>query len=239
MIDTVYVEMDAVVGKVLDHARPTDLVIILSDHGFTDFRRVAHVNSWLRQEGYLALFDPMRTEGRPLLQDVDFSRTQAYAVGFGGIYLNRAGRELEGHVSDADAAALREEIAGKLAEWRDPDSGKPIVHRVYRQEQAFHGPHTDKTPDLFIGFDHGYTASWQTALGGVPAETVEDNLKKWSGTHLVDPTLVPGILFTNRPLSTDSPSILDIAPTILKAAGFTDAELKQMDFDGRALEWSP
>ena len=37
--------------------------------------------------------------GADMFQDVDWSQTKAYAVGFGGIYLNLAGRETDGVVS--------------------------------------------------------------------------------------------------------------------------------------------
>ena len=41
------------------HARrgsgPDDLLVVMSDHGFTSWRRAFHLNSWLRDNGYLAL----------------------------------------------------------------------------------------------------------------------------------------------------------------------------------------
>ncbi len=90
-------------------------------------------------------------------------------------------------------------------------------------------------PDLFIGFNIGYRASWQTALGAAPEGLIEDNLKKWSGDHLFDPALVPGVLFMNKKTSDNSPSIYDITPTILKTLGFTSDEIKAGDFDGKPL----
>jgi len=52
-------------------------------------------------------------------------------------------------------------------------------------------------------------------LGAVPKEILEDNKKKWSGDHLIDPNLVPGVIFSNKKLSLKDPSIFDITPTIL------------------------
>jgi bisphosphoglycerate-independent phosphoglycerate mutase (AlkP superfamily) len=35
----------------------------------------------------------------------------------------------------------------------------------------------------------------------------------------VDPALVPGILLVNRPVNNPAPSLIDIAPTVLKFFG--------------------
>ncbi len=86
-----------------------------------------------------------------------------------------------------------------------------------------------------MGFNIGYRASWQTALGAVPAGLIEDNLKKWSGDHLFDPGLVPGVIFCNKKITTETPSIYDIAPTLLKITGRTADELKELEFDGKVL----
>jgi bisphosphoglycerate-independent phosphoglycerate mutase (AlkP superfamily) len=56
-------------------------------------------------------------------------------------------------------------------------------------------------------------------MGGVPAESFEDNDKKWAGDHAIDPGLVPGVLFVNRPLRATEPGLADLAPTILQALG--------------------
>jgi predicted AlkP superfamily phosphohydrolase/phosphomutase len=75
-------------------------------------------------------------------------------------------------------------------------------------------------PDLRAGNSLNYRVSWQTTLGGVPPDVLEDNRKAWSGDHCSnDPDLVRGILFSNRKLSKADPSMLDIAPTVLKVLG--------------------
>ena len=51
------------------------------------------------------------------------------------------------------------------------------------------GPYTDEAPDLVVNFAPGYRASWATALGGLGPTCFEDNVKKWSGDHIVDPLL--------------------------------------------------
>jgi len=236
MIEDCYRKMDHIVGVALASVREGDELIVLSDHGFTTFRRAAHVDSWLREHGYLVLRDRGASAGGPLFQDVDWSKTRAYALGFGGIYINTRGREPEGIVPpDETREELKREIAEKLKGWVDPETGAPIVRTVYLNQDIFKGPEAHLAPDLYIGFSNGYGASWQTALGASPKGLVEDNLKKWSGTHLVDPSLVPGVLFCNRRLIVSSPTLYDLAPTILRFMGFDEKRLSAEDLDGRSL----
>ena len=42
-------------------------------------------------------------------------------------------------------------------------------------------------------------------------------MRKWAGDHIIDPSLVPGILFMNRPFEAEGASLVDLAPTILAA----------------------
>jgi predicted AlkP superfamily phosphohydrolase/phosphomutase len=189
------------------------------------------VNTWLRRHGYLRLQDG-RTEGRAYGQDIDWTQTRAYALGIGGIYLNLKGREPQGVVDPGEEAqALRESIAAGLQELMDPKTGQSTIRRVYHAREVYQGPEAEHAPDLLIGFQRGYRSSWQTALGGAPPELIEDNLKKWSGDHIVDPELVPGILLVNRSVSLQTPHLVDVAPTVLKIVG---ADIPAA-MDGRAL----
>ncbi|MFC1590836.1 alkaline phosphatase family protein, partial [Candidatus Omnitrophota bacterium] len=231
-----YQKMDSILGEVMKKMDEDDLLIVLSDHGFDTFRRAIHVNKWLRDNGYLRLKDPQAASGRELLLDIDWSGTKAYAIGFGSIYVNQAGRESGGIVKPgSETEALKKELAEKLLKWQDEKYNKPVLSRVFAKEEIFWGPFLDEMPDLYLGSNIGYRASWQTALGAVPENAIEDNLKKWSGSHLFDPGLVPGILFINRPVTKKDPSIYDIAPTILKETGMPEDDIKACDFDGQPL----
>ncbi len=235
-IDEWYERMDAVLGDAMKHIGPQDTIIVLSDHGFNTFRRSVHINSWLMENGYLALKDPAATSGGPMFRDVDWSKTKAYALGFGGIYINQKGRERDGVVSPGkETEALKTEIIDEMKLWRDDRNNAMVIHHIYRNEEIFWGDYARQAPDLFVGFNIGYEASWQTALGEVPNVLIEDNLKKWSGSHLNDPSLVPGILLVNRKVAKQNPSIYDLPPTILKLIGYSTQELKNFDFDGSPL----
>lgn len=214
MIPDAYRRMDRLVGQALAALREGDTLIVLSDHGFVSFRRALHLNAWLREHGYLVLKDGVTTGG-PLFADVDWSKTRAYALGFGGIYLNIKGREPQGLVAEGQATALAAEIAAQLATWTDPaEPQQRVLHRVYRRDEIFRGPYAAQAPDLYIGAAAGYRVSWQTAIGAAPGPLLEDNLKPWSGDHLVDPELVPGILFSSRALFADGVAIGDVAGVI-------------------------
>ncbi|PYV98256.1 MAG: hypothetical protein DMG89_11695 [Acidobacteria bacterium] len=69
---------------------------------------------------------------------------------------------------------------------------------------------------MLVNFDPGFRVSWQSALGGFAGSLLQNNMRRWSGDHIVDPESVPGILFVNRMLRHNQARIIDIAPTILK-----------------------
>jgi predicted AlkP superfamily phosphohydrolase/phosphomutase len=220
-IEDHYEACDAVVGRLLAGLDPDALVVVMSDHGFGSFQRGVHLNRWLLDEGLLALepgVDPGDAAG-DLLTHVDWSRTRAYALGLGSVYLNLAGREARGIVAPESASDLRHEIAARLTGLTDPGRGRVAVAAVSPRETIYAGPYLEDAPDLLVRFGAGYRASWATALGGVPAAVFEDNTRRWGGDHIVEPTLVPGVLLMNRPFQTTGARLVDLAPTILDALG--------------------
>jgi predicted AlkP superfamily phosphohydrolase/phosphomutase len=228
VIEEMYRRMDDLVGKTLPFVDEQTALFVLSDHGFCAFRRGVNLNAWLRENGYLHLLNGARESGS-FFHGVDWSRTRAYALGLGGMYLNIKGREAQGIVErGAEARQLKTEIIGRLSALREPDGTAPI-RTVYATAALYRGPYVDAAPDLIVGYNEGYRASWDGAVGKVSAEVLEDNLKAWSGDHCVDPVLVPGVLFSNLKLanephgteepSADGPGIEDLAPTALSLFG--------------------
>ena len=235
-IENWYKRMDDILGEVMQSLNEGDSLIVLSDHGFDSFRRAVHLNSWLRQNGFLQLKDADAKNGAELLRDIDWSKTKAYAISFGAIYINQLGREKYGIVKPGqETEAIKEEIIEKLKTWQDDKYNNPVVNKVYRKEDIFRGEYARQAPDLYVGFNRGYRASWQTALGAVPEELIEDNLKKWSGDHLFDPALIPGVIFSNRKITKPNPSIYDLTPTILKIIGFAADQDNPLGLDGETL----
>ncbi|MDB5351308.1 MAG: hypothetical protein JWN86_2555 [Planctomycetota bacterium] len=220
VIEETYRRADAAVGEVLRAADDETLVIALSDHGFNSFRRGVNINTWLYENGLLFLSGGMKPgeDAGDLLRHVDWSRTRAYALGLGGIYLNLAGREGRGIVPPSEAETLKSTIASALTSLDDSGRGR-AVRSVHPREAIYRGPHTTDAPDLLVNFAEGYRASWATSMGGVPEGLVEDNTKAWGGDHIIDPALVPGVLLMNRAFRGDGARLVDLAPTILGALG--------------------
>jgi len=263
VIDDMYVRMDGLVGRVMDEISGNDRLFVLSDHGFCDFSRGVNLNVWLRENGYLVAKHQPDTHqpdaqardisANPLLArragdadvdleagdyfaDVDWSRTKAYAFGLTGIYINQRGREGQGIVATADAAALRAEIIGKMTGLIDPERNCRAVHQVHDCHREYSGPYVSNGPDIIVGYEKGYRASWENAVGRIDGPLFRDNDRPWSGDHCVDPALVPGVLLTNRKLPAGiTPSILDFAPTILRLFGVPLPNY----FDGKPWDMEP
>ena len=166
---------------------------------------------------------------------VDWSRTKAYAVGCGKIYLNLRGREGQGIVNPgSEAQEIEDEIINGFMAWRDPKNGNEVVSKVYRSRDEQWGPFMNRAPELIVGLQTGYRVSF-SSLGTISlGDPIEDNNKKISGDHIsVDYALVPGSIFANIPLnlSKGTPHIMDITPTVLEYLGCPVPD----DMDGRSL----
>ncbi len=217
-VEDCYEQADALVGRVAAGVTERDVLIVMSDHGFTAFRRGVNMNAWLRDNGYLSLKSGATGEGE-WLRDVDWERTRAYAIGLGGIYLNVRGREAHGIVGGDEMAALKQELTERLTGLRDDAVGEVAISRVYDSVATNPGPYADVGPDLTVGYAPGYRVSWDGAQGKVAGPAIEDNTRRWSGDHCVDPAEVPGVLFCNRRLDSSGARISDIAPTVLSLFG--------------------
>jgi predicted AlkP superfamily phosphohydrolase/phosphomutase len=216
VVPELYRRVDRMVGHILERV-PEAEIIIMSDHGFASYRRKVHLNSWLATHGYLALREG-GDRGPGALGHIDWERTQAYALGLNQLFINRAGRESGGVVSDGDADALIAEIERKLRMFRDPDTGSRVVTQVVRGSgEGF----TERVPDLIVGYNKGYRSSDESAIGAVGDVIIEDNTDWWSGDHCMDSRLVPGIIITSFPvdLAGEAPTLADLAPTTLAYFG--------------------
>ena len=220
VIPKIYAELDALVGHTLDHMPPDTTVVVMSDHGFASWRRAFHLNSWLRDNGYLAAKDPDLEEDPGFYSNVDWSRTRAYGAGINGLYLNLQGRERDGIVPPAEREALMRELRAKLLAVVDPATGKPAITKVYVREQDFHDRgHLEIGPDLVIGYAEGTRCSGESAMGELTPEAITDNLDDWPGDHLMDHETVPGVLLTNRPLEKPAATLRELAAAILAEFG--------------------
>jgi predicted AlkP superfamily phosphohydrolase/phosphomutase len=240
-IERVYRRADQFVGEVLEHLEPGTALMIVSDHGFHSYRKSVNLNTWLVQQGYMAVQGQQPGEkklddlfgGGEFWENVDWSRTRAYAMGLGQVYFNLRGREGQGIVSPgAEARQLADELSQKLLTMTDPEDGSRIVRAVYKRDDVYTGEYLQNASELQVGMEEGYRVSWQTTLGGSPQGIVYPNEKKWSGDHGgFDFATTAGVLIANRRLTRPEASIVDIAPTVLKYFGLQIPA----DIDGKAL----
>ena len=227
-----YQVMDAIVGDAMAAAEKKNAVLLVaSDHGFASYRRHVHYNTWLVMNGYMTLKAGVQVKDRNVemlfdqgqfWENVDWSKTRAYAMGLGEVYVNLKGREAQGIVEPGAAYdALKKELKERLVAMVDPETNAHPVRRVVTREEAYKKFDPNMIPDLFVMNNDGYRVSWQTSLGGVPKQVFEDNKNVWSGDHCsVDPEIVKGIFFTNRKLQDPrAPYIGDVYPTVLAALG--------------------
>lgn len=238
-IEGFYTSVDRLLGEVRSKLPEDTLLMVMSDHGFQPYTRKIHLNSWLREQGYLVMKDGAKT-GHIVSGSVDWSKTVAYALGFNALYLNREGREAEGIVKPGEVDALLDRLVADLEAMTDPDScpepeeleaddtGAPapepcalkhVVHSVARTQQVYSGSRIDEAPDLIVGYDVGYGGSDENTLGEIVEAVIEDNTSRWSGNHLMAPEVVPGVLLINRPLPSDSHDLTDLTATLLDYYG--------------------
>jgi predicted AlkP superfamily phosphohydrolase/phosphomutase len=246
VVPAIYEQMDRVVGEILSRLDPDDQLFLCADHGFTSYRYGLEVNNWLAQEGYLVYDEPSSSGSKYLAAVVDWSKTRAYALGLGMVYLNLEGREPAGIVPKAEAKALLKEIGDKLVALTDsgPEDAPfatprsvaldySIMDELYSGGEHEWGDLDWPCADMQIGLDEYYRASWTSTSGkirfvkdeaGDPvlAPIFRDNNNNWSGDHASNsPNLVTGIFFSRKPVEVpaDGVSVMHLAPTVLDALG--------------------
>ncbi len=219
-IPKLYQLVDEAIGQTLKKVDERTLLFVMSDHGFTSFRRQFNLNSWLMDNRYVRPKVSRAQSINSYFADVDWGRTRAYGLGINGLYLNLRGRERQGIVAPGtEADELSDRLIRQLTEVRDPQTGEPVIARVLRARDVYSGPYAGDGPDLIVAYNDNYRASWDTILGAFPRELLSDNTDAWSGDHCVDSTFVPGVLLCNRRLRTEQPALEDLAPTILAQLG--------------------
>jgi predicted AlkP superfamily phosphohydrolase/phosphomutase len=221
-----YQEMDRIVGETMQK-RPDAAIMVVSDHGFASFRRGMNYNTWLVKNGFMTLngqeakrmnLEDLFEQGN-FFVNVDWSKTRAYALGLGQIYVNQVGRESKGIVHPGEEyKQVTAQIKAGLEAFVDEETGERPVAHVFTRDEAYNGVYDPVLiPDLIPSNSEGYRVGWQDSLGGIGKAIVEPNLDIWSGDHCsVYPPLVQGILFSSFKMNAPSGAYMgDVMPTIL------------------------
>ena len=220
VFEELYRRMDDLVGRLMEKIDRDTLFMVISDHGFGSFRRGVNLNSWLYRNGLLALQEDAEGKSGQLFEKVDWGQTRAYAVGLSGIFINQKGREAKGIVEPGqETEKVKNEIIQKLATLKDEKTDQTAISHVMRREDLYSGPSMENAPDLIVSYTEGYRASWDSVMGGVSADLIEDNLKAWSGDHSMHPDHIPGVFLCNRKMVSHKIRLMDLTPTVLKVFG--------------------
>ncbi len=159
-----YGRMDTIVGEAMALLPKDATLIVLSDHGFTSFRRSVNTNRWLIDHGYLVLKGETGTltlqdlfdDNRLLFKNVDWSKTKAYALGLGNVYVNLKGREAHGIVTPGpEYDALLARLKVELPTDGGPRDGAETRFRRLHPGRALRGvrsrPHARPAGDQYPG----------------------------------------------------------------------------------------
>jgi len=237
VIPAIYRQADRIVGRVMNEGlKPDDTLMLCADHGFTSYRRGLNVNNWLAEKGYLSLKPGVKkSEGSIVYAYPDWSKTQAYSLGLGMLFLNLEGREPRGIVKLEEATELLERIRVDFLAEVDPETGTNVGHDAIIMKDLYDGPWGTaeyECADMMLGFARNYRTSWSTVFGKIKlkdeggkivlGELYTDNKNNWSGDHASNsPEVVPGIFFCNRQvdLPAGGVSVMHLAPTVLDLMG--------------------
>jgi predicted AlkP superfamily phosphohydrolase/phosphomutase len=239
VIDDLYLQMDPVLGHLRERIGADTPLVVMSDHGFAPYARKFSLNTWLLEEGYLVLEEGRQRELPPddpayawvfASEAADWSKTRAYGIGFNGLYLNLAGRELDdpetpedesGCVQPgAEAEALLREIAAKLESLRDAD-GTQVVLRADLASAVYSGERLAEAPDLIVGYNSGYGNSDEASMGRIPNAVLQDNDRggTFNGSHLMAPDVVAGVLLSNLRVLPGTHALEDLTVEVLARYG--------------------
>jgi predicted AlkP superfamily phosphohydrolase/phosphomutase len=174
--------------------------------------------------------------------NIDWSETKAYCSEIlaspPSIWINKTGEKPAGIVSPEGYEPLLTLITQKLSELKDPRSGQPIVPRIYRRDELFHGPYAKEAPDLILDWWSENAFSIKPSFpedGDQPVVQIKPRAPvqepEWGGTHRKSGILIMRGKAFKAGARIEGARLVDMAPTILHLMGQRIPE----DMDGRVL----
>lgn len=151
--------LESLVERFSQLASSDDHFFVLTDVWYPQPVNSVNVNDFLADRGILEVNEPRQRSG------IIWSESLAYGVGTGQIWINLQGREAEGSVrSGNEYQQVRDVLVNELSNnWRDPQTGEPVVAQVLRKEEAYSGAYLFKSPDLVVVYRPGYVPSPKAA----------------------------------------------------------------------------
>ena len=213
-----YHKIDGLLGRLYERLTEDTTLVVLSDHGFCTMKKEVFINRWLQDNGWLNFTkDPPDS-----LKDIH-PDSKAYSMDPGRIFVNLRGREPQGSVdAGREYEALRKELTDALSELREPESGEPMIERVYKREEIYSGECYPQAPDLVAMPCRGYD------LKGSIKKAVLTEKGVINGAHTYNDAM---IYIQGQDIKKQEVAIVDVMPTILR---LMDVPIPR-DVDGSVL----
>jgi len=210
-----YKLVDDYLGWLLDNVADDDTIVcVVSDHGSVGHTRSSVVNQFsiMKQAGLTAYKD---AAGIVREDNVDWSKTKAYAVGTCHIFVNLEGREPCGIVKPEDYDKVVKEIIDALYTYgRGKDGISGIAFAVPGAQAGFMGLGGECCGDVVFGVN-GAAGGY---YGGVHAQQVP-SANNGTGGDIRSLCIMSGKGFKKGHTVVRPTDITDIAPTLCYAAG--------------------
>jgi len=215
-----------------------DLSCVLSDHGFGPHFKRFNLGNWLVQEGYLSKPGTEKTSllkkitrtlrvgkllkafiPRDKVDRVENAVLKSSTGAWDHVRAFSVGRSNEGFIYLLEhKPALREvlarEITDKLQGLTDPDTGRKVVHAIYRKENIYKGRRMNHLPDLIIDPEEGYSFTGHFQVDSGLFSPVQPPKDRHIGKHHKDGIFIlHGKEIAAR--GTFTASLYDIVPTLL------------------------
>jgi predicted AlkP superfamily phosphohydrolase/phosphomutase len=236
-----YRYIDAQVARLVDAVDEDTPLMIVSDHGFEPIRQEVQLSRHLVDRGWTVL------GGGPVRHPLDFdpSRTRAYTLIPGQIYVNLRGREPGGIVPPEEYEAVRSAVAQDLLDLTDvAQATGPVIRRILRREEFLwpagrRGPCPDMplgerlfgdpvyalAPDLVAEGHSGYDLKMGLAKAACFEKT------ELEGMHTVDDAM---LLVRGMEAPAGRPSILQCASLVLGRLGLAAPDMDDAAGQGAA-----
>ena len=213
-----YHKIDGLLGRLYERLTEDTTLVVLSDHGFCTMKKEVFINRWLQDNGWLNFTKDPPDSLRDIHPD-----SKAYSMDPGRIFVNLRGREPQGSVdAGREYEALRKELTDALSELQEPESGEPMIERVYKREEIYSGECYPQAPDLVAMPCRGYD------LKGSIKKTMLTEKGVINGAHPYNDAM---IYIQGQDINKQEVAIVDVMPTILR---LMDVPIPR-DVDGSVL----
>ena len=149
--------IDTAIGDICSRLTESDVVIMLSDHGFEKLEKEIYINSLLASEGLLTF----RPGTKPELANID-STAKAFALDPARIYINQKGKFPAGSVDAPDKEALLKDLQNLFSTLQV--DGRNVIKHIYRKEDIYTGPYLQNAADLILVAEKGFNLKGSMAV---------------------------------------------------------------------------